>query len=370
MPAPQKGPSVPLPLTGDAPVITGQPFSRSGLGLDSWKPLSLKALGDYDFVNGDKFPLYGLARNNSVIDRDNDEAYAIIDTTTYSEEHPIRDIYAVPNNLYASLGNVTAATINQLRQAFQVQKLYERDARGGTRYIEQIYSHFGVVSPDARMQRPEYLGGERINLAMQQVVQNSASTEGSTPIGTTSAFSFTRSRDNSYTKSFTEHGFVFCLACVRTRNTYQQGIERMWSRRDRLDYYYPVFANLGEQAVLNKEIYATGGDSDNEVFGYNEAYADYRYCPSRVTGAFRSNYLGGLSLDSWTYASWFKSLPYYSEDFIYSGSENVERTLAVDPVDEMGEPTGAKQFLANFSFRNTATRKMPMYSIPGLIDHH
>lgn len=260
--------------------------------------------------------------------------------------------------LGADLSNVTAATINQLRQAFQIQKLLEKDARGGTRYREVLREHFGVISPDSRMQIPEYLGGYRLPINVSQVIQTSSSDETS-PLGNTAALSVTTMNKPMFTKSFTEHGFIMGLAVVRTDQTYQQGIERMWSRKGRYDYYWPVLANIGEQAILNKEIYAQGNAKDDEAFGYQEAWADYRYKPSKVTGLFRSN--AQQSLDAWHYAQDYDALPTLSTAWMEQGEAEMKRTLAVQSQPD---------FIADFYFMNKTTRCMPVYSIPGLIDHH
>lgn len=268
---------------------------------------------------------------------------------------------AYPGNLWAMFDNtVSVATINQLRMAFQVQKLYERDARGGTRYVEILKSHFGVTSPDARLQRPEYLGGSRVPLTVQQVVQNSSSVE-SMPLGDTAGMSLTVDTHKDFRKSFVEHGFVVGLMCVRYQHTYQQGLERMWSRKDRFDYYWPVFANIGEQAVLNKEIYAQGTAEDDEVFGYQEAWADYRYKPNRVCGEMRSS--APQSLDVWHLADDYASLPALSDSWIREDGKTVDRVLAVTS-------DVSNQLFADIFIRNRTTRPMPVYSIPGLIDHH
>jgi hypothetical protein len=267
----------------------------------------------------------------------------------------------VPVNLWAvNDGSVSAATINQLRMAFQIQKLYEKDARGGTRYIEILKAHFGVTSPDARLQRPEYLGGNRIPININQVVQQSQTTDQS-PQGNPVGLSLTTDTHSDFTKSFVEHGFVIGLMVARYDHTYQQGIERFWSRKDRFDYYWPVFANIGEQAVLNKEIYAQGTEADNEVFGYQEAWADYRYKPNRVTGEMRSQYT--QSLDVWHLADDYSSLPSLSDSWIREDPANVNRVLAVSEQN-------ANQLFADIYIQNRSTRPMPMYSIPGLIDHH
>lgn len=260
--------------------------------------------------------------------------------------------------LGANLTDVTSATINQLRQAFQIQKLLEKDARGGTRYREVLREHFGVISPDSRMQIPEYLGGYRLPINVSQVVQTS-STDGTSPLGNTAALSVTTMNKPMFTKSFTEHGFIMGLAVVRTDQTYQQGIERMWSRKGRYDYYWPVLANIGEQAILNKEIYAQGNEKDNEAFGYQEAWADYRYKPNKVTGLFRSN--AQQSLDAWHYAQDYDALPTLSTAWMEQNDTEMKRTLAVQSQPD---------FIADFYFMNKTTRCMPVYSIPGLIDHH
>jgi hypothetical protein len=260
--------------------------------------------------------------------------------------------------LGADLSNVTATTINQLRQAFQIQKLLEKDARGGTRYREVLREHFGVISPDSRMQIPEYLGGYRLPINVSQVIQTSSSDDTS-PLGNTAALSVTTMNKPMFTKSFTEHGFIMGLAVVRTDQTYQQGIERMWSRKGRYDYYWPVLANIGEQAILNKEIYAQGNTKDEEAFGYQEAWADYRYKPSKVTGLFRSN--AAQSLDAWHYAQDYDALPTLSTAWMEQTDTEMKRTLAVQSQPD---------FIADFYFMNKTTRCMPVYSIPGLIDHH
>lgn len=261
------------------------------------------------------------------------------------------------------------ASINQLRMAFQIQKLYEKDARGGSRYIEILKSHFGVTSPDARLQRPEYLGGNRIPININQVVQQSATASGETAQGTVTGMSVTTDTHSDFTKSFTEHGFVIGVMVARYDHTYQQGLERFWSRKDRFDYYWPVFANIGEQAVKNKEIFAQGPAKkdnagnviDDQVFGYQEAWADYRYKPSRVTGEMRSQY--AQSLDVWHLADDYSALPMLSDSWIREDKSNVDRVLAVTS-------DTSNQLFADIYIKNRTTRPMPMYSIPGLIDHH
>lgn len=270
----------------------------------------------------------------------------------------------VPTNLHAvgeALGSGFATSINELRMAFQMQKLLERDARGGTRYIEMIKSHFGVTSPDARLQRSEYLGGNRIRINVNQIVQQSATISGSTPQGNPVGLSVTHDNADSFTRSFTEHGFVIGLMVARYPHTYQQGIERFWSRKTRFDYYFPVFANIGEQAVLNKEIYASGNEDDDKAFGYQEAWADYRYKPSRVSGEMRS--AATKSLDVWHFADYYNKLPTLSPDWIKENKTNVDRVLAVSS-------SVSNQLWADIVINNRTSRPMPLYSVPGLIDHH
>jgi hypothetical protein len=259
-------------------------------------------------------------------------------------------------DLYADLSDATAATINQLREAFQVQKLYERDARGGTRYTEIIKSHFGVTSPDARMQRPEYLGGNSTPLNINAIAQTS-STDATTPQGNLAAMGTVGFSRNGFSKSFTEHCVIIGLANVRADLTYQQGINRMWTRQTRFDYYYPALAHIGEQAVLSKEIYADGSANDDDVFGYQERFAEYRYKPSQITGKFRSTY--ATSLDPWHLSQEFSSRPTLNETFITSDTP-IERCIAV--VDE-------PHIIFDSYFDLKCVRPMPMYSVPGLIDH-
>lgn len=266
------------------------------------------------------------------------------------------------NSLFADLSEATAATINQLRQSFQIQKLLERDARGGTRYTEIVRSHFGVVSPDARLQRPEYLGGGSAPVVINPIAQNSATGEyATTPLGTLGAMGTSLAGGHGFSTSFVEHGMVIGLACVRADLTYQQGLRKMWSRKTRYDYYFPVFSHLGEQAVLNKEIYVQGTAADELVFGYQERWAEYRYNPSQITGLFRSSASG--TLDAWHLAQNFATLPTLNETFI-SEDPPVQRIVAVP-----SEVTSPQEFICDMFFDVKAARPMPLYSVPGLIDH-
>ena len=267
------------------------------------------------------------------------------------------------SSLYADLSTATAATINQLRQSFQIQKLLERDARGGTRYTEIITAHFGVRSPDARLQRPEYLGGGSTLISISPIAQTggTGASGTTTPQGNLAAFGTYMANGHGFTQSFLEHGHVIGLVSVRADLTYQQGLRKFWSRSTRYDFYFPAFATLGEQAILNKEIYVTGNSTqDNSVFGYQERWAEYRYNPSQITGLFKSTSSG--TIDPWHYAQKFTSLPSLNSTFIQD-TPPLSRNLAV------GTAANGQQLLLDAFFNITAARPMPMYSVPGLIDH-
>lgn len=357
LPAPQKGPDVTIPVGGEIPVsavpskivpnLTQSNYlqmkyfnlNESNIGITQWFTSNAQADGIGNLS------LYGSSDAN-------------VDGSKQAGD-------AVPANLWAHAGDLNPITINQLRLAFQVQKFYEKQARGGTRYIEILKSHFGVTSPDARLQRPEYLGGNRLPININQVIQQSGTfADGSiqvTPQGTVTGQSLTTDVHSDFRKSFVEHGFIIGLMVARYDHTYQQGIERFWSRQDKFDYYWPVFANIGEQAVFNKEIYAQGTSVDDEVFGYQEAWADYRYKPSRVSGEMRS--AAPQSLDVWHLGDDYSSLPSLSDSWIREDATTVDRVLAVS--------SGvSNQLFCDIYVKNRATRPMPLYSIPGLIDHH
>jgi len=262
--------------------------------------------------------------------------------------------------LVTDLSSATAATINQLRQAFQLQKLYERDARGGTRYTEIIRSHFGVVSPDARLQRPEYLGGGSSMINIAPVAQTAPDVSGSSPdtvLGSLAAYGTGHISGHGFTKSFTEHGYVIGFISSRADLNYQQGLNRMWSRSIRWDFYWPALSHIGEQTVLNKEIYAQGTSADDDVFGYQERYAEYRYKPSTITGLFRSNASG--TLDSWHLAQEFGSLPTLNATFIVENA----------PMSRVKAVTSQPDFIFDAFFDYKCARPMPLFGVPGLIDH-
>lgn len=260
-------------------------------------------------------------------------------------------------DLVADLSEAAAATINQLRQAFQIQKLFERDARGGTRYTEVVKAHFGVTSPDARLQRPEYLGGGQSAVNLHTVPQTSNTDSQPTPQGNLSAYGTSTLSGHGFTKSFTEHCVIIGLASVRADLNYQQGLNRMYSRRTRWDYYWPALAHIGEQAVLNKEIYTQGNSADEEVFGYQERFAEYRYKPSLITGEMRSSF--AQSLDTWHLAQDFESLPALNATFI-EDNPPIERVIAVP---------SSPHFIFDSYFKLRCARPMPVYGVPGQIDH-
>lgn len=257
---------------------------------------------------------------------------------------------------YANMEKVTGATINDLRQAIAVQHIFERDARTGTRYKEILKGAWGVTSPDARLDRSEYIGGHRMPINVNQVIQTS-STDSTSPQGNTGAYSMTTLSRNMCTYSATEHGYVLGLAAIRVDHSYQQGLSRLWTRSTRFSYYDPMLANLGEQAVLNQEIYAQGKAQDEEVFGYQEAWADYRYRTNMVTSEMRSSY--AQTLDAWHYADKYGALPTLSSSWIKEGTENIDRTLAV-------QSSNSHQFICNFYYEQAWTRPMPIYSVPGI----
>ena len=336
LPWPQKGASVTLPLGSTAPISVSSTLGVAGKTRLSSSHALTPGVYPIQTASG-TFNANGLVGGDLIYD---------------------------PNGtLYADLSTATAATINQLRQSFQIQKLLERDARGGTRYTEIIRSHFGVISPDSRLQRPEYLGGGTTTINVNPIAQTSATgqTGATTPLGNLAAMGTALAHNHGFTQSFTEHGVIIGLVSVRADLTYQQGLHKMWSRSTRYDFYFPAFATLGEQAVLNQEIYVTGTTAqDQSVFGYQERWAEYRYNPSRISSLFRSTAAG--TIDPWHLAEKFTSLPTLSSSFIVSNPP-VSRVVAV------GAAANGQQFIFDSFFDVKKARPMPMYSVPGLIDH-
>lgn len=364
LPAPQKGPNVKVPTSFVSQVVGGN-------ASPGWPviPPSFGTMGGTVNVNTNSVPLTWRTIDGNAITNKYTQSIGIKDYqgntvvgfTRASDTSGENLLY--PDNLFARPASNDNSglyvDVNDLRYAFQLQKLYERDARGGTRYIEIIRSHFGVDSPDARMQRPEYLGGNRIPISIHQITNQSQGE--SDFLGDLGAMSLTTDKHSDFTKSFTEHGFVIGICVARYDHSYPQGLNRMWSRKSRFDYYWPVFANLGEQAVLKKEICLSATSSDSAAFGYQERWAEYRYAPNRVAGEMRP----GISntLDSWHFADYYDSVPSLSSSWISEDKTNVDRTLAVNS-------SVSNQLFADIYVKNYTTRPMPLYSIPGLIDHH
>ena len=341
LPSPQKATEpVQLPMTGNAQIVwpnsaetmaNGEIFQDEGGNLENI-PINSNmklAASKRNNKSGKALVMFGGQKNTSEI--------------SYT-------------TMQADLSTVTAATINDLRQAIAVQHIFERDARTGTRYKEILKGAWGVTSPDARLDRSEYIGGHRMPINVNQVIQTS-STDSTSPQGNTGAYSMTTLSRNMCTYSATEHGYVLGLAAIRVDHSYQQGLIRIWTRNTRFSYYDPMLANLGEQAVLNQEIYAQGKPKDEEVFGYQEAWADYRYRTNMVTSEMRSTY--AQTLDAWHYADKYGELPTLSSSWIKEGTENIDRTLAV-------QSSNSHQFICNFYYEQAWTRPMPIYSVPGI----
>lgn len=349
LPSPQKGPDVTLPLTntGYFPVTTVDP---SLYNLTPSLPIQFSMLDGDTFDGNDYSVILDVGANNVPT------GHLAIDSNKGVDNSAPRAI--APVNLGVNLSESSVASINTLRLAFATQQLYELDARGGTRYVEILKAHFGVTSPDARQQRPELLSYSHLPININQVVQQSSTTS-DTALGDVAGLSVTADSENSFVKSFTEHGFVIGLCAARYKHSYQQGVNRMWSRQTRFDYYWPVFANLGEQPVLNKEIYLDRSNisQNDEVFGYQEAWSEYRYTPDIVTAEMRSDY--AQTLDFWHLADDYSALPKLSSEWIEEDGETVNRVLAVS--DNL-----SAQLFMDILVKNEATRPMPIYSIPGL----
>lgn len=344
LPQPQKGPEVTIGVGQTAPVFAAT--ANNDLTDYSFGALRFVRFDGNDFTTGyHDLQLYSPASNNEY-------AYTTHDTATIGTGTH-KDI--TPANLVADISAATGISINELRLAFATQKFYEQAARGGTRYIEILDSMFGVTNGDLRLQRPEYLGGNRLTVNINQAIQNSET--GSTPLGNIGAYSLTTDSQHSFTKSFTEHGILLGLLCIRYDHSYNQGIPKFWSKVDKFDFYWPAFNGIGEQPTLNKEIFFSGTDADEEVFGYQEAYADYRYANNVLLGEMRTNY--DQSLDFWHLGDDYDSLPTLSEEWIVEDGETIDRTLAV--TSEVSD-----QFLVDMYINTIATRPMPLFSVPGM----
>lgn len=375
LPWPQKGPSVDVGLTGNAPVMgfgAGNAWElRSPMGSTATWSLNTPTSGVNSGIkyaplqgneNGQVLLALPSASNGNKLgfqNQSNENVYSPLTSLSGNGSLTFTNFNLYPsggNSVYADLSNVSAITINDLRQAFQIQKFYEKWARGGSRYTETLRVMFNVISPDARLQRPEYLGGTHSRVNVVPTAQTS-STDSVSPQSNLSAFGVLGDSAHGFNKSFVEHGYVIGLCCLRADITYQQGLNRMWSRRQLFDFYWPTLAHLGEQVVYNREIYTQGTAEDNGVFGYQERYAEYRYKPSMITGKLRST--DAQSLDVWHLAQKFDSLPKLNQDFIEENPP-IARVIAVQ-----NEP----QFFADFWFDLKTSRPMPVYSVPGLVDH-
>lgn len=351
LPYAQKGPDILLPMSGNAVVKGYEDFQYV-----------YDSATDSDIIS-DNGPLYLYSRTYEGSDPLTLRADPLTDLTLMASgqglevggnQTSVASTYSDLrlNNLYADLSNVNSATIIQLRQAFAVQRLYENFALHGSRYYEMLRGSFGVVAPEAYLQIPEYLGGSRQKVNITQVTQVSSSTADSS-LGTTGAYSLTTLFNQDFSKSFVEHGYLIGLYCIRNQNSYQQGLSRLWTRSDMLDFYFPELANIGEQPIYNKEIYATGDSaSDDLVFGYQERYAEYRYLPSQVVGEFRSN--SEQSLDIYHYADYYADTPVLSSSWLSSDPANIDRTIAVPS-------STSDQFFCDFDFNILTRRKMPLF---------
>lgn len=360
LPWTQKGPGVSIGLAGTASIV--DPSPDDGYLLHS-NHVQLAAVSSY---GGDASSSGGrrIASGDSSItfNRYYDSDYSSVggfagNTSASTTVSAQPGSTYLGNDSYVDLDTSSIFTINSLRTAFQMQKFYERLARGGSRYTEVLRSFFGVVSPDARLQRPEFLGSFTKMVNVNPIAQTSA-TDGTSPQGNLSAYGVTAAKFHGFTKSFVEHGYIIGFVCARADLTYQQGINKMWLRSTVYDFYWPTFAHLGEQAIELRELYAQGSEADTTVFGYQERYAEYRYKPSQITGKFRSSVTDG-TLDKWHLSQFFKSAPTLNEEFIVENP----------PIDRIVAVTSEPQFLLDIGFRYTTIRPMPMFGTPGLVDH-
>lgn len=357
LPSPQKGPPVSVPAGFNVDIGDGWPVTTGNRTLNFTQdqpPMQFKNLNG----SGSVYLSKGLS---STPDSPNLQLNNVF--VSQSPDVTATSNRIIPSNLYASpaLNQATglSVNVNDLRYAFQLQKLYEKDARGGSRYCELLVNHFGVSNPDSRLQRPEYLGGNRIGISIHQIANQSQGENAF--LGDLGAMSLTTDKHHDFVKSFTEHGILLGLMTIRYDHSYPQGLEKFWTRKDRFSYYWPVFANLGEEPVKKSELMATGTTTDDEVFGYQERWYDYRYKPNRVAGEMRPGIPN--TLDSWHLADYYSEPPTLSDEWIREDPKTIDRVLAVTSQN-------ANQFLCDIYVKNFTTRPMPLYSIPGLIDHH
>lgn len=356
----QKGPGVSVGLAGTASIVNPSPLSDYFLTSNSNQLAAVSAYGGDASSSGGGRITFGT--ETITFNNRGNSSYSTVggfagNSSTKVDVHAYSGSNLLTKDSFVDLDTSSIFTINSLRTAFQMQKFYERLARGGSRYTEVLRSFFGVVSPDARLQRPEFLGSFTKMVNVNPIAQTSA-TDTTSPQGNLSAYGVTAAKFHGFTKSFVEHGYIFGFVCARADLTYQQGINKMWLRSTVYDFYWPTFAHLGEQAIELREIYAQGSEADTTVFGYQERYAEYRYKPSQITGKFRSSVVSG-SLDKWHLSQFFKSAPTLNEEFLVENPP-INRIIAVP-----SEP----EFLLDVGFRYTTVRPMPMFGTPGLVDH-
>lgn len=360
LPWTQKGPGVSIGLAGTASIVDPTPAAGYLLHGNSKQLAAVSAYGGDASSSGGRRVSFG---DNSITFKNYyNSGYSIVGGFASTNDADVTlsaqnaSTY-LGNDSYVDLDSSSIFTINSLRTAFQMQKFYERLARGGSRYTEVLRSFFGVVSPDARLQRPEFLGSFTKMVNVNPIAQTSA-TDDTSPQGNLSAYGVTAAKFHGFAKSFVEHGYIFGFVCARADLTYQQGINKMWLRSTVYDFYWPTFAHLGEQAIELREIYAQGSEADTTVFGYQERYAEYRYKPSQITGKFRSSVVNG-SLDKWHLSQFFKNAPTLNEEFI----------MEKPPIDRIIAVPSEPEFLLDIGFRYTTVRPMPMFGTPGLVDH-
>lgn len=363
LPDPQKGPDVTIGMTGQEPIPV-YPTAKNAW-TSSKPPTDLRGM-EYSALNN-------TAANQLVVGHD----YSLYIDTSIStgrgdlkadttQQSVTSGVEIAPNNLFASVNDVSVVTINQLRQAFQIQRFYEKNARGGSRYRELLKAHFGVNLEDARAMIPEYLGGNRIPITISQTVAQTPSQYA--PLGSVGGMSVTNDAHYDFQKSFTEHGLLMGLCVARYKHTYSQGLQKYWSKKDKFDFFWPTLANLGETAVKNKEIYCSNNVKNDEVFGYQEAWYEYRYLPDMCTGIMRPSEVSSQSLAVWHFGDFYDDYPTLSSQWLQEDAKNVDRCLAVPAIDN--PEIVANQLFADILVSSTTTRVVPTYSIPGLIDHN
>lgn len=363
LPDPQKGPDVTIGMTGQEPIPV---YPTSQIAWNYSNPPSDLAGMSYSALNNtyaQQLPVghdYNLYLDTSA---STGRGHIHADTTQQSVASGVE---LAPSNLFASVNDVSVITINQLRQAFQIQRFYEKNARSGSRYRELLKAHFGVNLEDARAMIPEYLGGNRIPISISQVSASTSSTFA--PLGSVGGLSITNDSHFDFQKSFTEHGLLMGLCVARYKHTYSQGLQKYWSKKDKFDFFWPTLANLGETAVLNKEIYCSNNVKNDEVFGYQEAWYEYRYLPDMCTGIMRPSEVSSQSLAVWHFGDFYDDYPTLSSQWLQEDAKNVDRCLSVPAIDN--PEIVANQLFADILVSSTTTRVVPTYSVPGLIDHN